>query len=136
MSEIFGEKTIKADKLLRTLRFKKSSEEILANSNVKPYILKYAQAYIDGIHDFIATGNLPIEFRLLGYEPEPFEITDIMAMTGYMALTFTEGINGDIYLSELLETLPESKLNALRIGADTDLDYFKDMALICFQKGR
>ncbi len=130
LSEIFGEKTIEADRLLRTLEFKKMGERMEKNLPEHSEILRLTQAYLKGVQAYLDEGNLPIEFLLLGYKPEPFEISDIIGVTGYMALTFTEGINGDIYLSELQEKLPEAKLQSLRIGDQTDRNYFGDQKIV------
>lgn len=130
LSEIFGRKALQADKLFRTLRFKKSAQEILRLEKLSEQQVKEMNAYLAGVQAFIDEDRLPLEFLLLGYKPDPFDLFDIMAITGYMALTFNEGINGDIFLSELQEKLPESKLNILRNGDKSDQYFFKSQKVV------
>ncbi|MBD63825.1 MAG: hypothetical protein CME62_01350 [Halobacteriovoraceae bacterium] len=130
LSEIIGEKTIESDKLLRTLGFKQMGENMLKNISPQSEIMILAEAYLEGVHAFIKEGNLPIEFLILNYHPEPFSVSDMIGLTGYMALTFTEGINQDVFLSELAEKLPEQKLQSLRVKDSTDRFYFQDQKTV------
>lgn len=132
LSEIFGKDMLKVDIMLRKLRFKKSSQIIYDRykDNVSQKAVRQAEAFLEGVHHFIKTKQLPLEFHLLGYKPEPFEVTDIIGLAGYMALTFAEGINGDVLFSELMQKLPEDKLQILRVGADVDADYFSEQKVV------
>lgn len=127
LSEIFGEKTLKPDKLLRKLHLKETAEKHLKKIQEDPAnnnILQMAQAYLDGIHHYIDTQPLPLDFILLNYVPEKFELTDILGVPGYMALTFAEGVIGDVFLSEMVDQLPDDKMRILRGGGDIDFKYF------------
>lgn len=132
LSEIFGKDMIEVDKMLRKLRFKKSSQIIFDRykDGVSQKAVAQANAYLEGIHHYIKTKPLPLEFHLLGYKPEPFEVTDIIGLAGYMALTFAEGINGDVLFSELMQKLPEDKMEILRVGAEVDRDYFSEQKVV------
>ncbi|MBT4791483.1 MAG: penicillin acylase family protein, partial [Halobacteriovoraceae bacterium] len=126
LSEVFGDKTLEADILLRKLRFKKVAQDFWKNkqATLTPQLVSQLNAYLEGIHYFIDHQALPIEFDLLGYSPERFEVTDILGVAGYMSLTFAMGLSNDINLSELIERLPEDKINILRNGATSDQLYF------------
>ena len=43
------------------------------------------QAYLDGINVFIATKELPFEYRLINARPEPFDMHDVYCATGFMS---------------------------------------------------
>jgi penicillin amidase len=133
LSEIFGKKTLDSDILLRRLRFKKNAIKNLEALKKDPSnnrVLSYASAYLEGIQHFMDTRPLPIEFVLLDYVPEKFELSDILGVSGYMSLTFAEGITGDVFLSELLSKLPEDKMKILRVGSDVDHHYFPDQKIV------
>ena len=129
LSEIFGEKTIESDKLLRKLRLREIAEEHRSYIESDPknqQVISFAKAYLEGIHHYIDTQPLPLEFILLNYVPDKFTLNDILGVPGYMALTFAEGIIGDIFLSEMMDKLPEEKMRVLRGGANIDLKYFNE----------
>jgi penicillin amidase len=133
LSEIFGEKTLDSDVLLRRLRLKKNAQQNLIALEADPVnqrILSYAKAYLEGVHHYMDTRPLPVEFILLNYVPKHFELSDILGVSGYMSLTFAEGMTGDVFLSELLSKLPEDKMKVLRIGSDTDHHYFPDQKIV------
>jgi penicillin amidase len=133
LSEIFGEETLESDILLRKLRFKKNAEEIykrmqLTSKDKK--VLDLVSAYLEGVHYFIDTKALPLEFILLNYVPEKFEVSDVIGITGYMSLTFAEAITADSLLTELMETLPEDKMKVIRAGSEVDVDYFREQKVV------
>ncbi|MDH5415445.1 MAG: penicillin acylase family protein, partial [Flavobacteriaceae bacterium] len=132
LSEVFGDKTLKADKLLRTLRFRKHAQDYWEKNKEKlpRKISSIMDAYLEGIHYYIQNENLPVEFNLLGYTPEKFEVSDLIGITYYQAMTFAEGLTGDILMTDLLENLPEDKMEIIRVGAKSDLDYFGSKKIV------
>ncbi|MEK6624615.1 MAG: penicillin acylase family protein, partial [Bdellovibrionota bacterium] len=66
------------------------------------------------------TQPLPPEFLILGYRPEPFTMAESMAISGYMALSFAEGLVGDILFHELKSKLSAARLAELRVGTRHD----------------
>lgn len=132
LSEVFGETTLDLDKLVRKLKIKKSANLYLQNKlqQLEPQMLTQMRAYLEGVHFFMKTQSLPLEFLILGYTPDEFELSDIFALPGYMAMTFAEGLTTDILFSELMETLPQEKMEVLRIGDNTDRNYFSDQKIV------
>lgn len=127
LSEIFGERTLESDILMRKLEVKKTA--LLHLENIKKTkknlrLISYAEAFLEGIHHYIDTAPLPLEFILLNYVPEKFEVADILGVPSYMSLAFAEGLIGDLFLSEMLEQLPEEKMKLLRIGSSVEEKYF------------
>lgn len=122
LSEILGPELLKTDILLRTLRLKKTAREIIKNNwGQWPEELKQeTTAFLDGINQFIKTMPLPIEFILLGIEPEPFTLEDSIAVSGYMALSFAEGLLIDPLHTDLSDELPKEKLKELFIETKND----------------
>lgn len=87
LAEVFGPLALEKDKLTRTLNLM-SPMDHPARVPLSEEARKYTQAYLDGMNEFIKTGTLPIEFVLIGYEPEMFELKDAYAFLGYMAFLF------------------------------------------------
>lgn len=87
MAEILGESQLAQDMFFRTLGFRRAAEASLAAAD--PEALQMAEAYAAGVTAYIehVTGTrlLPIEFRLLGYEPEPWTVVDTLLIARLMA---------------------------------------------------
>jgi penicillin amidase len=130
LSEVFGNRTVQADKLMRKLQIKKNGLRQLQHPNLSEEAKLIMNSYLAGVHQFIEEGPLPVEFDLLGYIPQKFELLDLMAMSGYMALTFAEGVTGDILNAKLIQTLADDKLEIIRTGASTDYNYFNSQKTV------
>mgnify|MGYP003682942961 CR=1 FL=1 len=132
LSEVFGDKTLDADKMLRQILIKKTADKIVASDAFKndQQMTMKMKAFLEGIHYYIDNQPLPVEFNLLNYRPERFTLSDIVGVTGYMALTFSEGIKADVFISEMRDKLPDEKLALLRVGADADKDYFPSQKIV------
>lgn len=124
LSEILGKDFVKTDHLLRKLRIRKSMEDFyeLNKNKIDPQIIKSAEAFFDGVHQFMQSSPLPIEFIILGYEPEKFSLIDAMGVSGYMALSFAEALVGDVLFSELAKDIPQDMVNQLRVGPKAYFD--------------
>ncbi len=86
LSEILGEPLVPIDKLFKTITAKKSLEE-LYNGDLPPEIYSGMNAFTAGINCYLENrdGPLPVEFAILGYEPEPWRPEDCWAAYYYMA---------------------------------------------------
>ncbi len=85
LSEIFGQTYIELDTFHRHLGF-----GAMANASVlllEPTVLSLLKSYAVGINRFLETmgSNIPLEFRSLGYLPEPWNETDSLSIERYMA---------------------------------------------------
>jgi penicillin amidase len=109
LSEVLGEATLKTDTFLRTLGPARAAAS--AWSRLSPAARRPVEAYVAGVNAFIETHHgraLPIEFTILGFEPEPWRPEDVLVWAKMMAWDL-----GDNWDKELLR----AKLNA-RLGAD------------------
>jgi penicillin amidase len=106
LAEIFGEGLIAADLLARTIGFEqiaKQQVEILSADT-----LALAEAYSSGVNACIKqTATLPLEFRLLKYEPEPWQPSDSHAISRLLAWQLSKN-----YKSELIMLRLESRLDS------------------------
>ncbi len=112
LSELLGEKFLDTDKTMLTLSIRnmaeRSAEKYFKEIDA-PY-KKETLAYLKGINSFIENGTLPIEFRLLGFEPEPFEPVDVYTAIGYMSLSFTSALSQEPLVTEIMKNLGQEYL--------------------------
>jgi penicillin amidase len=113
LSEIFGEEMVDADQLFRALRIKENSKQVMCNTD--PHIIRCADAYTDGINQYITqnTGNLPFEFSVLGYEPEPWETSHSFNLIGYMAFDQSMGWSTESLIYKISLMVGDEKLSEL-----------------------
>ncbi|HKD75390.1 MAG TPA: penicillin acylase family protein, partial [Ktedonobacterales bacterium] len=86
LAEIFGSQEVDADKFLRTLGLAQSAQSDVAR--LSPDLHAELDAYTQGVNAFIDGHRdaLPLEFRILGYTPEPWQDTDSIAYGKVIAL--------------------------------------------------
>ena len=89
LSEILGRTTLPIDKDFRTLGFARIAERELGLMDKDSRTI--LEAYARGVNRFIEqhSKQLPLEFTLLRYKPQPWQATDSVAITGYMYRTLT-----------------------------------------------
>ena len=85
LSEILGKDMVGVDKLFRTITAVKPVDDLYAD--YPPEIVDGMTAFAAGVNYYLdtRTGPLPVEFTLLGYEPEPWKPSDCGAVYYYMA---------------------------------------------------
>jgi penicillin amidase len=105
LSEIFGEKMVNTDLIMRTLQIPAKSKMVLEKTD--PVILEALKNFADGVNQYIEThqNKLPPEFVILGYKPEPWEIEHSVNMVGYMGWDLRHGWSEDLLLTGLAAKL-------------------------------
>ena len=100
LSEIFGDSFMETDLLLRSLRYSKKSEQLLKTSPKETIMI--LEAFAKGVNRYIEhnKGNYPLEFSILGYEPEKWEPLHSLNLIGYMAWDLKSGW-GELVLEKI-----------------------------------
>jgi penicillin amidase len=140
LSEVFGEPTVKIDKLFRTLDFPGLARRI--EEQLHEETRSMLEAYAAGINAFIDShhGKFPIEFDMLDYEPEPWTVVHSIYLARLLAWElnlawWTDIVNGEIAarvplskLSEIIPDFPDSLaiVTTVRRKAPMGLHEFKD----------
>lgn len=113
LSEILGAEYVDADYFLRTIGFYRAVKASIAT--YPPDVAAIGQAYSDGVNAFItqADGRFPIEFSVLGYEPEPWTTTDSAAIGKYMAWVLGGNMSSELFYLALVDKLGPAKVAEL-----------------------
>ena len=110
LSEILGEKTIKLDRLFRTLRLHEHAQKYVQTVDQNSAPAQALQAYLEGVNQFQAQGPRPLEFDLLGITARPFTMEDTMSIAGYLAYSFAAAFRTEPTLSYIRQELGDDYL--------------------------
>ncbi|MBU3680982.1 MAG: penicillin acylase family protein [Flavobacterium sp.] len=101
LSEIFGSKLLKTDRFFAGIGIDENSQQAIAQLDKNSASYKLAQAYLQGVNEFIAEGTTPIEFQLLGIEKKPFTLKDVHNVLGFMSFSFAMAHKTDPLLTHI-----------------------------------
>ncbi len=116
LSEVLGPQLVDSDLLFRTLTAPRSPEDILAAQS--PEAKAALQAFADGVNSYLDSpdGRLPLEFTLIGYEPQHWEASDCTAVLYYMSWMLNFAFRAEILYATIID----------RLGPDAAADLFID----------
>jgi len=126
LSEVFGPDLIPTDKFFLSLGIDDATRRTLGSVDRRDSTFVLAQAYLDGINEFLDKGPTPVEFMLTGLEKEPFTMRDIYNSVGYMAFTFAQAHKTDPLLTEVKNTLGPAYLEDLQIDVDPETEFIQN----------
>ena len=115
LSEIFKEGFLDYDRNQRRIGILESAKKALHLIEKDSETIKVLDAYTRGVNDYIRQLNyrtLPLEYKLLSYEPERWSNLKSVLVMKYIANTLS-GYEEDVTLSNLMLTLGEDKFNRL-----------------------
>lgn len=111
LSEVFGLGTLSSDVLMRTLGLYPSAQK--AWSSLGLGAQQALQAYADGVNAWLAEGNqLPLEFSVFMFQPEPWTPIDSIALSKVFALNM-----GANYILETQRLLAQQLLSSQQFGS-------------------
>jgi len=118
LSEILGAPTIQVDRRFRVLGLRQAAERDAAQAS--PDFRATAEAFARGVNRFIEDhrGELPIEFRLLRYQPKPWRVADTLLIVGYMYESLTSTWRWDLNRAEVSQ----------RLGMQRAADFYDDIS--------
>lgn len=109
VSEIVGEKTLNLDRMQRRKGLMYAAELTVEAFESDTLANQILQSYSDGVNAFISSltyKTLPLEYKLLNYQPEPWSKLKSALLLKYMADMLT-GKSNDIELSNAVALLGE-----------------------------
>ena len=123
LSEIVGPLALKSDKQFRTFGFSRAAERDYAAMDKDSRALM--EAYARGVNVFIEKhqNNLPLEFSLLKYKPQPWQPTDSLVIAGYMYQTLTDTWERELDRAKVEARVGDDRSKEL-FAADAPMDHF------------
>ncbi|MGQ9630872.1 MAG: penicillin acylase family protein [bacterium] len=109
LSEIFGRDLLNTDRFIRTMGFARTSEE--EAKLLSPTMKDVMERYADGVNAFIE-GNpkrLPIEFRILGYRPEPWKPADSILVGKLMSWQLSTNFREELVIRGIVQKVGVSE---------------------------
>jgi penicillin G amidase len=118
LSEIFGADMLESDLLLRALRFPEKSDAVLAGSTEE--VKQALEAFSQGVNHFILDNRkqLPPEFTILGYTPDPWQPAHSVNLIGYMAWDLAGSWLSEVVMHKLRHHLDEEQFRELMPSLD------------------
>ncbi len=133
LSEVIGEKTLDVDRFFRSYGLARAARLSLGATSERS--LAALEAYADGVNAFIrqasGAGRLPLEFRLLGYVPEPWAPLDTLMIAKFMAYDLGGNAAAEVWRYQLVQRVGLEKV--LELGpeyppdAPTHLRYLTEL---------
>jgi penicillin amidase len=112
LSEILGPFIIpEVDAIARSFRLlPKAREHQALHKEKHPEVQALAEAYCAGINHFVDTGELPVEFSILGIPPRHYEPADCMSVAAILPISFSDGMREDSLQGMLEKKFPGKDL--------------------------
>ncbi len=109
LSEIFGERTLKADRFAKVMGFQRNAAQLL--SSLTPEEKTYLQSFVKGINTYLESqpDEWPIEFSVLGYDPDPFALSDIIALAHFQSYASNHNWKYELLRASAMQELGEEK---------------------------
>ncbi len=109
LSEVLGKDALETDKLLRTIGFYQLAKEI--TQSLPDSERAIIQAYADGVNTYIQKNkdNLPAEYRLLNFSPEPWTVENSIGYVRLMAWELNVAWHLDVVLGAIVDRVGETK---------------------------
>lgn len=113
LAEAVGEPGLRLDRYMRTLGIYRHAEASYAA--LEPEVRESLDAYADGVNAWLQgrKGPLPIEFQLLGIEPEPWRPADSIVWGKLMALQLTGNSRHELQRARLLQRFSPEQVETL-----------------------
>jgi penicillin amidase len=139
LAEVLGEAALPADRAMRTLSLYVTAEQ--EARNVSGELFSLLESYRSGVNAWIelarAKKKLPLEFMLLGYQPEPWRVADTLGWGKLMSWTLATNWQSEFYRSQIIQRLGAEKTNELEIDIERSWAVILDVgSALAGEKGK
>jgi penicillin amidase len=123
LSEILGRRTLHFDRDFRILGLGRAADR--EATTLDAVTRKILEAYAQGVNQFIAQhqGDLPLEFSLLRYKPQPWKAADTLAISGYMYRTLADTRERELNRAKVTERAGPDRAKDL-FSQESTMDHF------------
>ncbi|GAA5437811.1 penicillin acylase family protein [Deinococcus aquaticus] len=109
LSEVLGGAALEQDRFLRTWGFGRAAQAALPALSAQSRAL--IRAYTAGVNAAQAQGKTALEFRILGYTPEPWQDVDSVSWSKLMAFDLGGNYEEEVLGAQVVRALGEDGLN-------------------------
>jgi len=123
LSEIVGAAALNIDKEYRTLNFSRAAERDFQQDDADSRTV--LEAYARGVNRFIEQHqkNLPLEFSLLKYKPQPWRPADSLVIAAYMYQTLSSTWDEELSRAKVIERVGPERAKEM-YSEEAALDHF------------
>jgi penicillin amidase len=115
LSELIGAAGLSPDRMMRTLGVYRRAEEDLKSFD--PAVQAAFDRYTAGVNAWLAEGHpLPLEYKLLWFEPEPWKPADSLVWQKLMGLSLSGNWDDELINAAMIAKLGPEKAAALSPG--------------------
>ncbi len=113
LAEVLGPEALATDRFMRTLGLYRAAER--AYRALSPEARDWVDAYVAGINAYLGSKPpLPLEFRLLGFRPEPWKPADVLVWAKVMSYELSKNYKDELRRYRLLARgLTKERINQL-----------------------
>ena len=121
LSEVLGAAALPQDRFLRTIGFGRAARTAWAST--PEWAKQQVNAYVAGVNAFLAShhgSQLPPEFSLLRFAPEPWTAEDVVVWVKMMAWDLSGNYSFELLRHDLMGAVGEARMNQLLPGYPAD----------------
>ncbi|HEX5079121.1 MAG TPA: penicillin acylase family protein, partial [Geminicoccaceae bacterium] len=120
LAEVLGPAALPTDRFMRTLGLARAASASLAH--LRPDTVVLLEAYAAGVNAYLATrsGPLPLEFLILGYQPEPWTAVDSLVWMRVLALNLSGNWRDELLRARLARRLSPEQIADLWPADEAD----------------
>src|SRR5215467_1548501 len=114
LSEVLGAATLPQDRFLRTVGFGRAARA--AWETTPDWAKQQVNAYVAGVNAFISShhgAQLPPEFTLLRFEPEPWSGVDVVVWVKMMAWDLSGNYSFELLRRDLIQSVGDARMAQL-----------------------
>ncbi|MBK9730203.1 MAG: penicillin acylase family protein [Chitinophagaceae bacterium] len=118
ISEIIGAKALPYDRQQRNFGMVYAAENAESNMMADPMMKEAGSAYTEGVNAYIknlCSKDLPVEYKLLDYKPEPWTTLKCALLLKYMTYDLA-GASSDLATSNILKQYGQTAIDSLFNG--------------------
>lgn len=119
LAEFLGPDALEYDKYLRTIGFNHLVQELKQSISAQSYAIY--ENYAAGVNAYLTThqDKLPLEYRLLGFQPEPWTVEHSLLYVRMMAWELNIAWHLDVVLGAVIDRVGEEKAREVFPRYDT-----------------
>lgn len=124
LAEIFGTVAVEPDRENRVLGFRVAAEKCVAEMDAATRGI--LEAYARGVNRYIIErqDRLPMEFRILGYQPRPWSPADSLLVGAYMYKELTSSWEAELNRAKIVVRLGAELAGEMYATTDSPYDHF------------